>query len=90
MDFDLHLSVLTNRAVKKKIKEARCSHCGLAETNLKSIREDAVSIPGLTQRVKDPALLWLWGRPAATTPVRPPSLGTSMCRGFSPKKTKIK
>ena len=30
-----------------------------------SIRDDTGSIPGLTLRVKDPALPWLWCRPAA-------------------------
>ena len=35
----------------------RSSHCGAAETNLTSILEDAGLIPGLFQRVKDPALL---------------------------------
>ena len=35
---------------------SRSSHCGLAEKNLTSIREDSVSIPGLTQWVKDWAL----------------------------------
>ena len=32
--------------------------------------EDAGSIPGLAQQVKDLALLWLWYRPAATAPIR--------------------
>ena len=29
------------------------------------------SFPGLAQCVKDPALLWLWHRPAATAPIGP-------------------
>ena len=33
------------------------SHCGAAETNLKSIQEDASSIPGLMQWVKGQVLL---------------------------------
>ena len=40
-------------------------------TNPTSIHEDVSWVPGFTQWVEDPVLLWLWCRPAAAALTRP-------------------
>ena len=40
-------------------------------------------IPGLAQWVKDPALLWLWCRLAATAPIRPLAWGPPYAMGVA-------
>ena len=66
-----------------KLKGPGRSCCGSQVQNLTSILEVVGSIPGLTQRVQDLALLWLRCRPT-------PSLGTSMCHRCGPKEQKKK
>ena len=51
-------------------------------TNLTNIHEDAGLIPGLAQ---DPALLWLWCRPAAAALILH-SLRMSLYSRYGPKK----
>ena len=83
---------------------SKSSRCGVAETNWTRNHEVAGLIPGLTQWVKDPVLLWLWHRLqtwlrsviAVAVAVAggyssnwTPRLGTSICHECSPKKKKF-
>ena len=84
---------------------SRSSCLGSEATNLTGIMRLQVrslaSLSGLRSSVamscgvdlgysSNPALLWLWCRPAATAPDLTPRLGTSICRGCGPKKKKKK
>ena len=86
-----------------KIRKRKKS--GAVETNLTSTHEEVGSIPGLTQWVGDWCCSELWYRlqtwlrscvavslaqAGSCNSDSTPSLGTSICYGYSPKKRKIK
>ena len=65
------------------------SHCGSVVVNPTSTYENVGSLPGLTQWVKDPALLWLWWRPAAAAPIRSLAWELPHAAGAALKRKKI-
>jgi len=58
--------------------------------NTTRIHKDKCSIPGPTQWVKDPVLLWLWCRPAAAVPICPLAWELPCAMGVARKKERKK
>ena len=100
---EIHPSVIMRFSLSFVIKMwTGSSHCGSAEINLTSIRENSGSIPGLTQWVKvavscgvghicssDPAL-WPRYKPAATVLIGPLAWEPPYAKGAAQKRQKKK
>ena len=72
MDYTCQLTELNCQiGFLKKQTLPQSFRCGTVETNPTSIYEDAHLIPGLTQWVGNPELLWLWCRLGAVAPIQP-------------------
>ena len=69
-------------------REHRSSCCDTVETNPTRNHRVVGLIPGLAQWVNNPALLWLWGRPAAVALIRPLTWGPPYAAGAALKKKK--
>ena len=75
---------------KKKESQHRNCHRGSALMNLTSIHKEVGLIPDLTQWVKDPVLLRLWCRLAATALILPLAWELPYAPGVALKRKKKK